>query len=248
MVVTDTEVMLVSPVLSPVPRAGWGVVQNIVFLQVSMWQCMQFEHSAPPIQDVDFASDPADRSCLFLTIQQSLSRKRPALPPKFQFQDQISCMAAKKCLLNHKEKLRVAKMSRINRLFKFPDPMVPTIPVNAAAEDDTSSNSPVSIYSIDDSDTNQAAIHSTFMSDQRLAAPPHSHYIELATLSSPPHHPSIHTNSRSDDDADVHLDSSSLQAIIRIHKSKTQQDNEKIGNVPQEGSHGGDKEETEQQL
>ena len=225
MVVTDTEVMLVSPLVSAVPRSGWGLVQYIVFLQ-----------------DVDLSPDPADRACLYITVHQTSSKKRPALPPKFQFQDHIACLAAKKCLLNNKDKLRMTKMSRICKLFRFSD-YTPTLATGGAfsVADETASNS--------DSDTSLVVVHSTLVSDrsQHSPDPPPSHYIELTTFMSPPSKPKVAPQSE-EDEADVHLDSSTLQAIIRIHKSKTQQDNEQMCNEPEKNSSYGDKEETEQQL
>lgn len=195
---------------------------------------------------MDLTSDPADRSCLYLSTHQTLSRKRPTLPPKFQFQDHISCLAAKKCLQQSKERLRTAKTARISKLFKLPDPVATAAYGTSTVADETfSSTSPVSIYSLD-SDTNIAAL--TFMSDRSQRSPLPAHYIELATLTSPsPLDPmkSAQQQSMLEEGADIHLDSSSLQAIIRIHKSKTHQDSEQMCDVAEESSH---KEETEQQL
>ena len=194
-------------------------------------------------QDVDLSPDPADRTCLYLSVHQTSPKKRPALPPKFQFKDHISCLAAKKCLLNNKDKLRMAKMSRIRKLFQFPDHATVAAEGAFATADETASSS-------SDSDTSLVVVHSTLVPNRSQCSPqpPPSHYIELTTLSSPPFDPTNPPDPHSEDDVDVHLDSSTLQAIIRIHKSKTQQDNGQLFNEPEENSSHGDKEETEQQL
>eukprot|EP00731_Ephydatia_muelleri_P029434 Em0020g1078a len=221
MVVTDIEVMLVSPVVSPVPRPGWGLVQYIVFLQTPLTE---------PVSTSQFT--------------RLHPKKRPALPPKFQFKDHISCLAAKKCLLNNKDKLRMAKMSRIRKLFRFPDH------ATVAAEEGAFATADETASSSSDSDTSLVVVHSTLVPNRSQCSPqpPPSHYIELTTLSSPPFDPTNPPDPHSEDDVDVHLDSSTLQAIIRIHKSKTQQDNGQMFNEPEENSSHGDKEETEQQL
>lgn len=136
----------------------------------------------------------------------------------------------------------MTKMSRICKLFRFSD-YTPTLATGGAfsVADETASNS--------DSDTSLVVVHSTLVSDrsQHSPDPPPSHYIELTTFMSPPSKPKVAPQSE-EDEADVHLDSSTLQAIIRIHKSKTQQDNEQMCNEPEKNSSYGDKEETEQQL
>eukprot|EP00731_Ephydatia_muelleri_P029429 Em0020g1073a len=98
----------------------------------------------------------------------------------------IHCvLTTKKCLLNNKDKLRMAKMSRIRKLFRFPDH------ATVAAEEGAFATADETASSSSDSDTSLVVVHSTLVPNRSQCSPqpPPSHYIELTTLSSPPFDP-----------------------------------------------------------
>ena len=89
---------------------------------VYMWMlCACVTTPRSPMQDVDISIDPANSCALFITIHnRSSKQKKPALSGKFQFEDYIRCLAAKQALQRSRDKLRLAKMTRIAKILHLP--------------------------------------------------------------------------------------------------------------------------------